>query len=94
MAIGLVLRRCYGRKIFCRLPEPAREGRVALGYATWAKCCEEEFGYSKQHANRLIQAAKISQQVGTIVPTEPLPESHARELGKVPAPGLPQGQAG
>ena len=60
------------------------EGWVALGYATWDKCCETEFGYSKRHANRLIQAAEISQQVGPIGPTEPLPESHARELGRVP----------
>ncbi len=60
------------------------EGWVALGYATWAKCCETEFGYSKRHANRLIQAAEISQQVGPIGPTRPLPESHARELSRVP----------
>jgi hypothetical protein len=59
------------------------QGWLALGYASWASCCEEEFGYSKQHANRLIKAEEINRQVepmGSI----PLSERQARELGKVP----------
>ena len=59
------------------------EGWVALGYASWARCCETEFGYSKRHANRLIQAAEISQQVGPMGPAS-LPERQARELARVP----------
>jgi hypothetical protein len=57
------------------------QGWVALGYASWAKCCEVEFGYTKQHVNRLIKAQEISDQVEPIGST--MPESQARELGKV-----------
>lgn len=58
------------------------KGWIALGYATWAECSETEFGYSKSHANRLIKAKEIQEQVTPIGVT--LPESQARELGKVP----------
>jgi len=65
------------------------EGWVALGYASWAACCETEFGYSKQHANRLIKSDQIRKQlVGSGGEVEPigstLSESQARELTNVP----------
>jgi hypothetical protein len=58
------------------------KGWSALGYDTWAECCEKEFRYSKSYANRLIKAEAISEQVTPIGTT--LTESQARELSKVP----------
>jgi hypothetical protein len=69
------------RKLLVQLRDG--KGWLTLGYSTWAELCEQEFGYSKRYANYLIQAEKVNQQVGTIVPA--LTESQARELGKVPA---------
>jgi len=92
------------------LAEKLREFRdrfawASLGYDSWANCVKEEFGYSKQHANRLIAAQQIKRRVepigstyaprkqggegGTKVPPTPpesreLPESHARELARLP----------
>ena len=65
------------------------EGWRVLGYETWAACCEAEFGYSKQHANRLIKADLVRQQVepmgSTSHPAAPQPnERQARELGRLP----------
>lgn len=66
-----------------------RLGWKALGYDSWAECVEREFGYSKRHANRLIAAQNTRDEVGPIGPTQTpgsgeLPESHARELGRLP----------
>jgi hypothetical protein len=59
-----------------------RKGWLALGYASWNECCETEFKYSKRHANRLIEATTIKEQVGPTGPT--LNERQARELSSVP----------
>ncbi len=40
-----------------------RTGWKALGYDTWAACCEKEFGYSKSQANRLIKTQQVGEQV-------------------------------
>lgn len=58
-------------------------GWVPLGYATWEACCKEEFGYSKRHANRLIQSQQIIEQVGPMGPASPN-ERQARELARLP----------
>lgn len=58
------------------------KGWLALGYSSWAECCETEFGYSKRHANRLIECGKICEQLGPMGPA--MTERQARELGKVP----------
>ena len=59
------------------------EGWRSLGYATWAACCEKEFGYTKRHANYLIQTDAVKKQVGEIYPT-PIKDSHAKALARVP----------
>jgi hypothetical protein len=59
-----------------------RKGWLALGYSSWNECCETEFKYSKRHANRLIEAKELKEQVGPVGPT--LNERQARELAKVP----------
>ncbi len=66
-------------------------GWVSLGYASWALCCQEEFGYTKQHVNRLIRAEEVKQQVEQNCST-PLPQmkdSHASELARLPAEHQP-----
>ena len=56
-------------------------GWKALGYSSWRRFCETEFhDYSQRYLNCLVTQGRVSQQVGTIVP-----ESHARELAKLPA---------
>ena len=59
------------------------DGWKALGYDTWAACCEEELGYTKRHANYLIQTEKVKDQVGEVSPTQPR-DSHAAELARLP----------
>ena len=58
-------------------------GWRVLGYSSWAACCEAEFGYSKRHANRLIQSQEVIEQVGHQCPTSP-PPTHAAILAKLP----------
>jgi len=58
-------------------------GWKVLGYDSWAECCEQEFGYSKRHANRLIQSQQVIEQVGPMGPTSPS-ERQARELARLP----------
>jgi len=60
------------------------EGWRALGYDTWAGCCQEELGYTKRYANYLIQAERVQERVGTIVPEASVPEAQARELTRLP----------
>jgi hypothetical protein len=75
------------------------EGRahIALGYASWAEYCEQEFQMRKAHAYRLLKAAQILETTLTQSPmgdslkvTSQVPESErlAREL--VPLLGNPQ----
>lgn len=59
------------------------QGWKALGHASWAVCCEVEFGYTKQHANYLIKTDNIKREVEEISSTK-LTDSQAHELGKVP----------
>ena len=57
------------------------KGWKALNYKTWGDFCQTEFqGYTTRYINCLVAQGRVSQQVGTIVP-----ESHARELAKLPA---------
>ena len=58
-------------------------GWKVLGYATWAECCEAEFGYSKRHANRLIQSQQVIEQVGHMCPSQPN-DRQASELARLP----------
>lgn len=60
-----------------------RLGWQALGYASWGECVQEEFGYTKRHANRLIEATQVRDRVGQICPTPP-PDSHIAELAQLP----------
>lgn len=57
-------------------------GWAALGYGSWRECCEREFGFSRQHGYRLIEAARLLE---TLPPDTVAKESHARALSKVPA---------
>jgi len=59
------------------------EGWAVLGYKSWAECCEAEFGYTKQHANRLIKAEQIKLEVEPMGSTQPN-ERQARELARLP----------
>lgn len=59
-----------------------RKGWKALGYDSWALCCEEEFHYSRQHANRLIGAREVRARLESTGST--IPERHIRELNCVP----------
>lgn len=65
-----------------------RKGWQALGYESWAACCEGEFGYSKSQANRLIAADKVKDNVTQICATQApgrgIPGSHASELARLP----------
>jgi hypothetical protein len=59
------------------------KGWIALGHASWAECCEKEFGYTKQHANYLIRTDAVRHQVEEISST-PLTNSQVDALSKVP----------
>ena len=65
-----------------------RLGWKALGYDSWAECVTTEFGYSKDWANRQIKAHEVGGRVTPIgvtqSPTGGIPETHARELGRLP----------
>jgi hypothetical protein len=70
---------------------------TALGYASWADYCEQEFHMRKSHAYRLLQAAQVVHQLARQSPmgeslkvTSQVPESErlAREL--VPLLSNPQ----
>jgi hypothetical protein len=58
-------------------------GWEALGYESWTACCRSEFGHSRQHVNRLIAARPIQEAVATPNGSA-VPESHARELARLP----------
>ena len=51
-------------------------------YATFEDYCRERWGLTHRHANRLIQAAEVVENVGPIGPI-PLTESQARPLTRL-----------
>jgi len=60
-----------------------RKGWKALGYESFADYGEKEFGYDKSYIYRLADAAAVQKTVKS--PFGELPETHLRELGKLPA---------
>ena len=40
-----------------------RQGWRALDYPSWKSCCEQEFGFSRQHGYRLLEAARLNLQI-------------------------------
>lgn len=64
-----------------------REGWKALGYSSFLKCAQAEFGASFQHIYRLKDAAEVEQQLTSVSPVGEkfsLPETHARKLKSLP----------
>lgn len=59
------------------------EGWRALGYGTWSECVEAEFTFGRSYAHRLLEAAAVERRLP--IGDGSLPESHARELARVPA---------
>ena len=57
-----------------------RRGWEALGYKSMKQCAAAEFGWSKSHIYKMIQAAKVVEEVGR----RQLPLRSAVELAKVP----------
>src|ERR1044071_751168 len=57
-----------------------RESRLyRKGYDTFEDYCQEKWGMARNYANKLIGAAAVVDNLGTIVPT-PSTESQTREL--------------
>ena len=80
------------RKLLTKL----RDGRgwMALGYANWAVCCEKEFGYSKQHTNRLIKAEEVRQITEATSQVEPMGSTNDPDpMDPSLLPQLPERQA-
>jgi hypothetical protein len=70
---------------------------IALGYASWAEYCEQEFQMKKAHAYRLLKAAQILETTLTQSPigdsfkvTSQVPESEALARELVPLIRNPQ----
>jgi hypothetical protein len=64
-----------------------REGWKALGYSSFLKCAQAEFGKSFQHVYRLKDAVEVEQQLTSFSPLGEkfaLPETHARKLKSLP----------
>src|SRR5262245_1067480 len=76
--IGLDLRAIRDRRLY-KVERPTRvNGRYS--FQTFEEYCEERWELDKPHANRLIAAATLTEQmvpIGTILPTR---ESHVRPL--------------
>lgn len=57
------------------------KAHIALGYASWAAYCEEEFGESKSHGYRLFEAARVDRALSdSPIGERPANEAVAREL--------------
>lgn len=65
-----------------------RKGWLALGYASWEEFGEKEFDYSKNYLDKLASAAAVQNALGTIVPSEEIPESQLRPLKALPTDEL------
>jgi len=59
-----------------------REGWRALGFESWRECVIAKFGQHQSYLYRQLQAGQLEQALD--LPIGTLPESHARELAKVP----------
>jgi hypothetical protein len=63
-----------------------RKGWRALGYKSWRDCVTEEFGQSKTHLYRQLDAAKIELEISPMgEKLGQLPERPLRELKAIPA---------
>lgn len=64
------------------------EGWKSLGYPNLRACFQQELGVSWQHGYRLANAAEVDQDLSDFSPTGEtfvIPETHARQLHKLPA---------
>lgn len=69
--------------VFARFAELYdREGWRALGYTSWRACIEEEFGYKKSHAYRMLAAARIDLALSALGEAERR-ERHLREVASL-----------
>lgn len=59
-----------------------REGWRALGFGSWRECVVARFAQHQSYLYRQLQAGQLEQELD--LPIGTLPESHARELAKVP----------
>jgi len=65
------------------------EGWLPLGYSSFRACAEAEFGRSWQQIYRLVDAAQVDANLALVSPVgefEPVRETHARELKRLPTP--------
>ncbi len=60
-----------------------REGWKALGFESWRECVVARFAQHQSYLYRQLQAGQLEQDLD--LPIGTLPESHLRELAKVPA---------
>jgi hypothetical protein len=66
---------------------------IALGYSSWAAYCEQEFNIGKTRAHRLLQAARVINELPTgnsLQVTSQVPESEAIARELVPLLSNPQ----
>ena len=64
-----------------------REGWKALNYSSWRECVTGEFKEKQAYLYYQLAAAKTERNISTIVEkSEPLPESHLREISKIKDP--------
>lgn len=73
-----------------------RDGRLyqkVLGFSTFEDYCRERWGFSRQRAHQMLDAARIVERVSTIVDTLPATESQVRPLAALPAEQQPQAWA-
>ena len=66
------------RKLVMELYE--RQGWIALGYSSWRDCVSSEFEFGQSHLYRLLDAARVEQNISPIGETVAIPESHLRPL--------------
>src|SRR5574340_954971 len=77
-----------GQETFLRVGQALAEIRDGKLYRATHKrfedYCQERWSFQRNYANKLIQAAKTVDDLGTTVPTKPSNEAQARELGRLP----------
>lgn len=61
-----------------------RKGWQVLGYSNWRECVTKEFGQSKSHLYRQLEAAKIERIISPIGEISNIPEGQLRPLTKLP----------
>jgi 23S rRNA pseudoU1915 N3-methylase RlmH len=77
------LKSLYGAMRLLLLEMRDRKGWLALGFENWEQYGEQEWGFTRQHLNRLATSAYIQNLVEPIG-SEEIPESHLRPLTSVP----------